>query len=161
MGYHELFRAFHMFHRLNIFSVLPEELSKSDFVTLQTIAYGDRHCVAGQKNIGRPEEGIRISEIARITRTLPPAVSRTLRGLEAQEYIIRIVDKNDRRNTYVEITDKGKEVLAKTESELKNFFESVLGRTDPDKIEKLTGYLHELYDITSAELELRKKTSGK
>lgn len=37
------------------------------------------------------------SELAAKTRTLPPAVSRTLRGLEEKGYVERSVDKKDRR----------------------------------------------------------------
>ena len=37
------------------------------------------------------------SELAAKTKTLPPAVSRTLRGLEEKGYVERTVDKKDRR----------------------------------------------------------------
>lgn len=47
------------------------------------------------------------SELAAKTKTLPPAVSRTLRGLEEKGYVERSVDKKDRRNTYISLTEKG------------------------------------------------------
>ena len=42
-----------------------------------------------------------------LTRTLPPAVSRTLRGLEEKGYVERSADKKDRRNTYISLTEQG------------------------------------------------------
>ena len=39
---------------------------------------------------------------------LPSAISRTLKGLEERGYVERNINKNDRRNTYVELTAAGR-----------------------------------------------------
>ena len=51
---------------------------------------------------------ITISELACAERKcFHPAISRTLKGLEERGYVERNINKNDRRNTYVELTAEG------------------------------------------------------
>lgn len=79
-AFEKLFRAVHQFKKLNVSDLIPG-LSSSEFSVMGAI-------------LQMGENGkITSSELAAKTKTLPPAVSRTLRGLEEKGYVERSVDK--------------------------------------------------------------------
>jgi hypothetical protein len=68
--YMELFKTMNQFRKLHMADMMPEQLNQGDFFTLN--------------HIMDAEDGkITISKLARKTKVLPSAISRTLRGLEA------------------------------------------------------------------------------
>lgn len=97
-----VWEALHMFRKLNIGSILPH-LNKGEFVLMNGIYHV-------QKKISS-EHGVKMSDLAEYTHALPPAVSRSIKALEEKGYVRRFVDQKDRRNTLVEITKSGQEVL--------------------------------------------------
>ena len=99
---------------------------------------------------------ITISELAKKTNVLPSAISRTIRGLEDKGYVERTINKNDRRNTYVEMTDRGIEVMQEVKETMHNFGEAVLSKLDEDELSQLVAYLNNIYDIAKKEIEIRK-----
>ena len=141
----EFFEAFHRFRKLDITSMFPE-LSGSDFRTLMTI-----ECVGKEKE----GKGVRVSELAQKMRVATPAASRTLRGLEERGMIERSVDTEDRRNTYVFLTQKGKKVLANAERIMNDFSNAVFERLDEEKMERLIAYLKEVYEVSAQEIKKR------
>lgn len=141
----EFFEAFHRFRKLDITSMFPE-LSGSDFRTLMTI-----ECVGKEKE----GKGIRVSELAQQMRVAAPAASRTLKGLEERGMIERSVDTEDRRNTYVFLTQKGKEVLEDAEQIMNDFSHAVFERLDEEKMEHLIAYLKEVYEVSAQEIKKR------
>ena len=141
----EFFEAFHRFRKLDITSMFPE-LSGSDFRTLMTI-----ECVGKEKE----GKGVRVSELAQQMRVAAPAASRTLKGLEERGMIERSVDTEDRRNTYVFLTKKGKEVLADAEQIMNDFSHAVFERLDEEKMEHLIAYLKEVYEVSAQEIKKR------
>lgn len=56
------------------------------------------------------------AELARFLEISPPAVTGTLKRLEAEGYIRRECSKEDNRNNVIQITDKGRDVLKDTRS---------------------------------------------
>ena len=82
--YEELFRSMNQFRKLKFSEMFPE-VCKTDYFVLCTI-------------MDKGENGqITISELAARAKMLPPAISRTLKGLEERGYVERNVNKNDRR----------------------------------------------------------------
>ena len=111
--FEELFKAMHQFHKLRLGDIMPD-ISGADFWTMRNI-------------MDKGEDGkITISELAKKTRVLPSAISRTLKRLEEKGYVERTVNKNDRRNTYVEITDRGREVAQEVREIMRDYGEAVL-----------------------------------
>ena len=87
--YEELFRAMNQFRKLKFAEMFPM-INRTDFFVMCTI-------------MDKGENGkITISELASRAKMLPSAISRTLKGLEERGYVERNINKNDRRNTYVE-----------------------------------------------------------
>ena len=141
--FEELFKAMHQFHKLRLGDIMPD-ISGAAFWTMRNI-------------MDKGEDGkITISELAKKTRVLPSAISRTLKRLEEKGYVERTVNKNDRRNTYVEITDRGREVAQKVREIMRDYGEAVLSKFDEEELSMLISYLNNIYDIAKKEIEVRK-----
>lgn len=141
--FEELFKAMHQFHKLRLGDIMPD-ISGADFRTMRNI-------------MDKGEDGkITISELAKKTRVLPSAISRTLKRLEEKGYVERTVNKNDRRNTYVEITDRGREVAQEVREIMRDYGEAVLSKFDEEELSMLISYLNNIYDIAKKEIEVRK-----
>ena len=122
--YEELFRAMNQFRKLKFAEMFPM-INRTDFFVMCTI-------------MDKGENGkITISELASRAKMLPSAISRTLKGLEERGYVERNINKNDRRNTYVELTAEGERL---TEEDMKH----------------LISYLDNIYHIAEKEIEARK-----
>ena len=79
--YEELFRSMNQFRKLKFSEMFPE-VCKTDYFVLCTI-------------MDKGENGqITISELAARAKMLPPAISRTLKGLEERGYVERNVNKH-------------------------------------------------------------------
>lgn len=141
--FEELFKAMHQFHKLRLGDIMPD-ISGADFWTMRNI-------------MDKGEDGkITISELAKKTRVLPSAISRTLKRFEEKGYVERTVNKNDRRNTYVEITDRGREVAQEVREIMRDYGEAVLSKFDEEELSMLISYLNNIYDIAKKEIEVRK-----
>ncbi len=141
--FEELFKAMHQFHKLRLGDIMPD-ISGADFWTMRNI-------------MDKGEDGkITISELAKKTMVLPSAISRTLKRLEEKGYVERTVNKNDRRNTYAEITDRGREVAQEVREIMRDYGEAVLSKLDEEELSMLISYLNNIYDIAKKEIEVRK-----
>ena len=92
------------------------------------------------------------SELAAKTKTLPPAVSRTLRGLEEKGYVERSVDKKDRRNTYISLTEKGWKKGKRYGTECRTLAALVMSQLKEEDIDQLVAYLDRIYEIAEKKL---------
>jgi len=99
---------------------------------------------------------ITISELAARAKMLPPAISRTLKGLEERGYVERNVNKNDRRNTYVELTEAGRQLTEEARQTMSDFGKSVMSQVDEADMKRLISYLDNIYHIAEKEIEARK-----
>lgn len=141
--YEDLFRAMNQFHKLK-FSDMMQNMSKADFIVMNVIM-----------NKGKDDK-MTISELAAIARMLPSAISRTLRGLEEKGYVERTINKNDRRNTYVELTAEGKKQTSAVQREMRDFGKTVMAKLDEQEMNQLILYLNNIYSIAEKEIETRK-----
>lgn len=154
MGHMEqnVWEALHMFRKLNIGSILPH-LNKGEFVLMNGIYHV-------QKKIGS-EQGVKMSELAEYIHVLPPAVSRSIKALEEKEYVRRYVDQKDRRNTLVEITEAGQEVLQESNEIMDDFIRRVFEKTDKEEMARLVNYIYQQYDLAKRELEKIRESQKK
>lgn len=141
--YEGLFQAMSQFRKLKFSDMFPN-ISRAEFFTMSMI-------------MDKGEEGkVTISELAAKAHVLPPAMSRTLRGLENKGYVERNVNKDDRRNTYVELTEAGKEITLRTRSTMRDFGHAVMNQVDEEEIKRLISYLNDIYVIAEKEIKARK-----
>ena len=136
-AFEKLFRAVHQFKKLNVSDLIPG-LSSSEFSVMGAIL-----------QMGE--------ELAAKTKTLPPAVSRTLRGLEEKGYVERSVDKKDRRNTYISLTEKGWKKGEEVRDRMQDFGCSVMSQLKEEDIDQLVAYLDRIYEIAEKEIDTRKR----
>lgn len=141
--YEDLFRAMNQFHKLK-FSDMMQNMSKADFIVMNVIM-----------NKGK-EDKMTISELAAIARMLPSAISRTLKGLEEKGYVERTINKQDRRNTYVELTEEGKRQTREVRQVMRDFGKTVMAKLDEHEVNELILYLNNIYSIAEKEIEARK-----
>ena len=74
---------------------------------------------------------------------------------------MRTVDTKDRRNTYVELTEKGKQVLIETEKIFNSFTDAVFGEMGSENMQALNAYLEKLLQTAQREIEKRKVENRK
>ncbi len=141
--YEDLFRAMNQFHKLK-FSDMMQNMSKADFIVMNVIM-----------NKGKDDK-MTISELAAIARMLPSAISRTLKGLEEKGYVERTINKQDRRNTYVELTEEGKKQTCEVRQVMRDFGKTVMAKLDEHEVNELILYLNNIYSIAEKEIETRK-----
>ena len=141
--YGEFFRAMHQFHKLNVASILPD-ISQSEFAAMNVI-------------MDKGEDGkITISELACKSKVHSSAISRTLHGLEEKGYVERSIDKNDRRNICVELTEEGKRVTTEARQIMCDYVKAVVEHLENRELERLIAYMNKIYSVAEKEIEARK-----
>lgn len=95
-------------------SDMLEGCSQSEFNTLVTI----EQIEAEKVNVNKIAESLKVSM---------PAVSKTLKNLESKKLIKRKIDVFCRRNTFVELTAKGKKVLEKNIKQINDVLVKAFG----------------------------------
>ena len=145
----KLYETFLLFRKLHMSLLLPENLSKNEYFTLRCIAY--MHCVDGGS------QHVSISLLAKMMHVTTPAVSRTVSTLEERGILLRENDKNDRRNTFVDLTPQGKKLLENAHTEMTDFFNQMVHNMKQEDIKCLIQYLTDLYKNANAVLEQKQK----
>lgn len=148
----ELIRIFEGFRKLNVASILPN-LTHAEFGILKTISCCHKTDPC--------EEGIKISDIIGHLKVPGPAASRTMKSLEEQGLIIRTVNKQDRRNVYVRLTEAGTARLAEADQILDEFQDAVFGSMGVENMNRLIQYLQELQEVMAQEINARKYKKDK
>ena len=136
-------RLMYAFQRIRKVEVTPETgISKMEFFALQVIG-------GYQQKTGL--YGIYVSELAKTLRIASSQTSRMLRSLEERRLICREVDDRDRRNTYVFLTEEGRQVCRETQVSMKCFMRRVLQSMGEERVEELISLCNELADVMEKE----------
>ncbi len=85
------------------------------------------------------------AELARFLEISPPAVTATLKRLEAEGYIRRECSKEDSRNNVIHITDKGRDVLSDTRSRFSEVDRAMLRDLSDEDIEIFCRLTDQMY----------------
>ncbi|MBU3803826.1 MAG: MarR family transcriptional regulator [Candidatus Cellulosilyticum pullistercoris] len=147
----EFFTTAHRFKKIHMDGIFPE-ISKGEFWALKMI----------QKATLKSEGGCGgyVSTIAEHLKVTPSAISRMLKGLEERELIVREIDKNDRRNTYVTLTEKGEVITKEVEAAINEFTQSIILAMGEEDSKTLIKLFNKLVDVMEAEVKQRSKTKG-
>ncbi len=129
--------------------MLVNGISYMEFLTLEILArfieeYPDK-------------TGMGVSELAEKIHISMPQMSRLLKNMEEKQYILRIVNATDRRNTYVSITDIGGLKRKCVKGEMDDYINTVIARMGADKIDLLIELVNESVDIMKDEQNKRKE----
>lgn len=85
-------------------------------------------------------------EIALACHIEPATITAVLLGMEQKNLIIRKNQNGNRRSLYVYLTDKGRTLAHRVQSEFNKIEEKALAGFSPDEIEKLTDFLTRIQD---------------
>lgn len=100
--YHGFLKNSIEFIRLDAFSSIIKDVSRSEFMLLAQAA--DYACTHNGVHIT-------VADAAEKLEVTSSAISRTLGGLLEKDLVEREFDKKDRRNVRIAVTEKGKQVL--------------------------------------------------
>lgn len=90
------------------------------------------------------EDGIRQTSLREIIKLSPSTTSHTLRTLEADGYIRRVIPKDDRRETLVYITDEGRKLANEVMLLYRNTEETMMEGISEEERELLMGILEKM-----------------
>ena len=98
-------------------------------------------------------KGVKVSDLAKAVRMTMPGVSRALAGLEEKGIIERRIDKSDRRNTLVFLTEDGYSKIREYKKRINKYFETVFERFGEDRVAEVIELIGELSEIAQEELQ--------
>ncbi len=101
--------------------------------------------------------GMYVSALADMIHVSMPQASRMLKNMEEKGYIRREIDENNRRNTFVYATEKGKEARIEAQREMDAFADRVIIRMGVENVKKLIELFNMSTDIMEEELLKRKE----
>ena len=80
--------------------------------------------------------GVYVSVLADELLTSVSMVSKMLKTLEGKNWILRTVDPGSRRNTFVSLTEEGRQVLSKASVELEAIHNAVIEKIGKDRMQE-------------------------
>lgn len=134
----ELINKFHLFK----ISALPMPLPESELITLYTIRDANQY---------EGVENTLISGLAEKLHVSVPTMSRCLRRLEEKGLIQKSSQTNDRRNTYVCLTEQGLEIYEEAFQTLSSFVERALSRIDSEELKQFFTTFDKIYEALAQE----------
>lgn len=143
---HALYQMRHLGHN----QVMRGAVSNGEFFILVFI--GD--AVGEKKKKGELPEAVTVSEIAKMAEMALPAVSRTIRNLEEKGYVRRVDNKADRRQVFVERTEKGEQILKEAYENTKIRVQHLVNGLGKDDTRELIRLMQKVHDIIKEELEV-------
>lgn len=137
-----LFRALHRFGKANTGQIVEMEgLTQGEFFGLAML----------HEHLKNHPEGMHVRELADKARVSPPRVSRMLRDMEEKGLIERRIDRDDRRNTYITLTEAGEAARQRTAARLSTFLDRVVDRMGPENIRTMIDLWNRFADILEDE----------
>ena len=93
------------------------------------------------------DKSFRLADIHSHLQITKPAVSQMLNSLENRGYILREIDRNDRRKISITLTDKGQEILKATKKDMEKKLDMTISLFGEDNTRKFIASLTALADI--------------
>ena len=123
-------------------------LGPKDFFTLHLI-----------RHLSPPERpGVQMSALARELEISLPALSKTVQSLEERGYVLRVPDPRSRRNTLVQLTQKGVELELEEDRRSAEFAQRVFSRMGRKDVEEFYRICTRLVEIAEEEsVKIRKE----
>lgn len=137
-------------HRMGILhaNYHSKVMTKNEFFVLGIISH------ANEKE--NTQAGIYVSDISDKMKCSQPATSRTLRGLEEKGYIERTVNKADRRNTRVTMTELGENQRKKMYSEMQDIMQRVINKMGEEEMKQFLALWNKFTDAIQEEMQGKK-----
>lgn len=121
-------------------------ITQGEFLILSIVRKHGDYIESGHNSIN-------VTRLAERLDASTAAVSRTLRRLEENGYLERITDKNNRRHTYVKLTDAGQQVLDDEARHIGELAARVFTRMGSEKMKTLRELSDDLHRILHEEMQ--------
>jgi DNA-binding MarR family transcriptional regulator len=95
--------------------------------------------------------GIYVSAFAERLRVSLPAASKMLKHLEGQGWLTRMVDKNNRRNTFIVLTEEGAALFQQEQAHCAASSERILTRLGEENTNLLLRTVNQTLDLVEEE----------
>lgn len=118
----KMFQLFYNMARVANWDLLPM-MSKSEYVLLRKI-----------NNCQMQNHRLTLSQIAQELKLSSPAISRTVKNVEAKQWIVREIDEDDRRNSFIELTALGSEEITKANAIIYNLMNESLNKVGEEEV---------------------------
>lgn len=126
----------------------PKDLTHGEFMVMGTInSMMKKHLIEKNSIVG-----VKVSKLTEQLHVTKPAVSKALRGLEEKEYVKRILDQNDKRVVYIELTPVGVAILDESRKYMGESIERIFAELGEQDTIELFRILNRLYGIMKVEL---------
>lgn len=160
----EVYRVLHRFHCRTPKFNMDGDLSNVEFFLLIGIAAlldaqtgkfafldgvdGGRLADSAAPAVSDSDEvGITIGEINKIMETSTSAVSKKITILEKKGLVRRTPSKTDRRNVYITLTDKGREICEKEKEKKHSYLKEIIRRMGKEDMEQMLELANRAFDI--------------
>ncbi|MGO4929192.1 MarR family winged helix-turn-helix transcriptional regulator [Fundicoccus sp. Sow4_D5] len=118
----KMFQLFYNMARVANWDLLPM-MSKSEYILLRKI-----------NNCQMQNHRLTLSQIAQELKLSSPAISRTVKNVEAKQWIVREIDEDDRRNSFIELTALGSEEITKANAIIYNLMNESLNKVGEEEV---------------------------
>lgn len=125
----KLINAMHIFSKVNIGTVLGK-LSQTEYLVIYFVR---KH---GEYN-GDRNNGVNVTSLSEVLGVSTPAVSRILRTLEEKGFIKRITNSKNRRETYISLTETGREIYFRDREIASSLYKAVEEKMGKEEIKEL------------------------
>lgn len=98
-----------------------------------------------KKSEAAETEGIKLSEISNRMHVSNPTTTKVISGLEDNGYVVRCIDKEDRRSARITLTTKGEDAIIRAHNEFHAFFDELVEYLGEKKSLELAELLNEVY----------------
>ncbi|WP_455714313.1 MarR family winged helix-turn-helix transcriptional regulator [Anaerosporobacter sp.] len=95
--------------------------------------------------------GIKVSQITKHLEIPKPATSKVLNSLEERGFILRKIDRSDRRVTYISITEEGYAFIKDLHDKRDQYISDLLIKLGEEDAKELIRIIDKLYRIVSEE----------
>jgi DNA-binding MarR family transcriptional regulator len=140
----QFFKAAEKFRSCNIWSIIPW-INQVDYSVLKSV-----------ETAAKNEQKVYVSSIVRNMQRPAPVISRALKSLESEGWIVREVDVADRRNTIVKLTDEGEELLGRVDERMREFAGEVFREYGEEELGELTSKILGLYEVVKRVTERKR-----
>jgi len=141
----QFIKAMMRFKRIDMMFPPDINIRMAELMVLNSIA---KHCEpCGDECLCGIDKKIHVSDLHSKHEITKPAVSQILSGLEKKGYIVREIEKSDRRKIAVGLTKKGCAILEISKDYVNNIMDKTISKFGEDNMQKLIELFTQLSDI--------------
>ncbi|MGN0439053.1 MAG: MarR family winged helix-turn-helix transcriptional regulator [Lachnospiraceae bacterium] len=138
----EFYRTLQRFHNCK-----PKFKGNGDLANVEFFMLIGLSMLLEQKESNEKEEGVTLGEIMKVSGMSVSAASKKISILENKGYVNRRPSQTDRRNIYITLTGKGREVCEKEKENKRRFIEALIEKMGDEDVSQLLALSNRAFEI--------------